>query len=95
MICKMCYEEEAIEGESLCQNCKDTNEIQSTEDYMDQLIKDGYISEDGTPLKCSCGCTDFEQTGEYYEEHSLVEYSLNCKSCGKRVGYWAYGNWDI
>lgn len=25
MFCKMCYEEEALEGETLCQNCKNTN----------------------------------------------------------------------
>ncbi|MBY6948405.1 hypothetical protein [Clostridium botulinum] len=63
--------------------------------YINELIEQGYISWDGTPLKCSCGCTDLEQTGEYYDEHSLVEYAVNCKSCGKQVGYWAYGSWDL
>ena len=65
------------------------------EDYIDRLVKDGYIMEDGTPLKCVCGCTDFEQSGEYYDEHSIIEYALNCKACGAQVGYWSYGNWDI
>lgn len=63
--------------------------------YIDKKVKQGYILEDGTPLKCSCGCTDLEQTGEYYEEHWIVEYAVKCKSCGKQVGYWAYGSWEL
>ena len=65
------------------------------EDYIKQMVDNGFIKEDGTPLKCQCGCTDFEQSGEYWEEHTIIEYALNCKTCGERVGYWAYGYWDI
>jgi hypothetical protein len=33
----------------------------SFEEYIKKQIKEGYISENGTPLKCWCGCTDFKQ----------------------------------
>lgn len=38
MICKMCYEEEALEGETLCQNCKNTNVDEDTR-TLDELIE--------------------------------------------------------
>lgn len=63
--------------------------------YIKQLITDGYIDENGAPLKCYCGCKDFDTTNEYYEEFGLIEYQLKCKNCGKKVGHWAYGNWEI
>lgn len=65
------------------------------EDHINEIIKDGYIAEDGTPLKCFCGDTDFEESDQYYEDCHTVEFTLNCKACDKRVGYWAYGSWDI
>lgn len=68
---------------------------QSMEEYLLQMINERYIKEDGTPLKCFCGSTDLEQVGEYYDEHTLVEYEVKCKTCGRSVGYWAYGNWKI
>jgi hypothetical protein len=37
MICKMCYEEEAIEGEILCLSCKNTNADENI-DTFDELI---------------------------------------------------------
>lgn len=38
MICKMCLEEEAIEGESLCQNCENTN-INEDDETLEVLIE--------------------------------------------------------
>ena len=63
--------------------------------YVKQLVDDGFIAEDGTPIKCSCGCTDFERVKEYYDTHSLVEYQLQCARCNKIVGHWAYGYWQV
>jgi hypothetical protein len=65
------------------------------EEYVEELIRDGYILSDGTPLKCFCGCEDLYETGEYYDEHSLVEYEVKCKQCDARVGYYAYGYWEM
>lgn len=39
MICQACFEEEAIEGESLCQNCKDASLDDCTES-LDELIEE-------------------------------------------------------
>lgn len=38
MICQSCYEEEAIEGEKICQNCKDA-EIDTDDRTLDELIE--------------------------------------------------------
>ena len=69
----------------------------SFEDYMKEQIEEGYISANGTPLKCWCGCTDFKQVKQYYCEHGIEEYSLQCTNieCLKIVGHWAFGNWQV
>ena len=70
-------------------------EYNSIEEYMKDHIESGYISESGAPLKCfSCGCTEFKRVKEYYCEHGIEEYSLQC-SCSKIVGHWAFGYWQI
>ena len=62
-------------------------------------IKNGYIEPDGTPIKCiHCDSTDLEEFNEYYIDgygSTLAEYSVRCKKCGRTVGHWAYGYWDI
>ena len=68
---------------------------QDVEEYINELIQDGYIAEDGTPLKCVCHCTDFKMEDMFRESIGLVEYSLKCRKCGTTVGHWAYGNWQV
>lgn len=62
-------------------------------------IKNGYIEPDGTPIKCiHCDSTELEEFNEYHIDgygSTLAEYSVRCKKCGKTVGHWAYGYWDI
>ena len=62
-------------------------------------IKCGYIEPDGTPIKCiHCNSTELEEFNEYYIDgygSTLAEYSVRCKKCGKTVGHWGYGYWDI
>lgn len=67
------------------------------EEEMKYRVDNGYMSEDGTPLKCECGCTDFKQVNQYYGEGWIEEYQLECKNeyCFKIVGHWAYGNWQL
>ena len=69
----------------------------SFEEYYKQQIAEGYITENGTPLKCSCGCTEFKQVNQYYGEGWIEEYSLECtnEDCLKIVGTWAFGHWDV
>lgn len=38
MICQACFEEEAIEGESICQNCKDAC-LDDCMESMEELIE--------------------------------------------------------
>lgn len=67
------------------------------EEYMKEQIKEGFISENGTPLKCWCGCSNFKQVNTYSSEYGIEEYSLQCTNidCLRIVGYWGYGNWQI
>jgi len=65
------------------------------ENYINDMIRQGYIDKDGTPLKCQCGCTDFEMSDEYYCPYGLEEYSLKCNKCGITVGHWAFGYWQV
>ena len=62
-------------------------------------IKNGYIEPDGTPIKCiHCDSTELEEFNEYYIDgygSTLAEYSVRCKKCGKTVGHWAYGYWEV
>ena len=62
-------------------------------------IKNGYIEPDGTPIRCiHCDSTELEEFDEYYIDgygSTLAEYSVRCKKCGKTVGHWGYGYWDI
>jgi len=39
MICQMCFEEEAIKGESLCQDCKNTNNDNEEMYTLEELIE--------------------------------------------------------
>lgn len=58
--------------------------------------KCGWRAKTGEPLKCyQCGCEDFVDKIEDRINHEVSEYSRNCKRCGSRVGYWAYGNWQL
>lgn len=59
--------------------------------------KKGYISKNGVPLKCECGCSHFKRVNEFYGEGYIEEYSLECKneSCLKIVGTWCFGSWQV
>lgn len=64
--------------------------------YIWRDIKKGYIDKDGTPLKCfKCESKELEEYGQYYEEHYCIEYGVKCKDCGQKLGYWAYGSWEM
>jgi hypothetical protein len=65
--------------------------------YIRKQVDGGYISEDGYPLKCICGCTKFKHVDQYYGEGWIEEYSLECTNidCLKIVGHWSFGNWEV
>lgn len=68
---------------------------QTMEEEINEMINNGYIDMDFQPLKCFCGCTEFEQFGQILDEQSIVEFQVKCKDCGQKVGHWAYGNWCL
>lgn len=77
---------------------EDTNksfEELSFEEYHKKMVSEGYISSDGAPKKCLCGCSEFKEVNVYRGEGYTEEYSLQCKNekCLKIVGTWSYGNW--
>jgi len=70
--------------------------METYEDYVNHLIKEGFIKEDGTPLKCLyCEGNDFERRNEYYCPYGIEEYEVWCVKCNKKVGHWAFGTWVI
>lgn len=73
------------------------NEEDEFHQYMRKRIADGYIANDGTPLKCeSCDSTEFERVNEDQMGYGMVVgYELRCKQCRGIAGHWAYGNWMI
>jgi hypothetical protein len=63
--------------------------------FIKMEIDAGFIYPDGSPRRCSCGCTDFEDFNEHYCSYGREEYSVRCTKCGQIVGHWAYGQWCI
>jgi len=74
---------------------KDSVNEQTYEEYIKQLIKDGFVDENLNPLRCICGTIDedWEIVNKYYCPYGIEEYSLKCNKCGRIVGHWAYGHW--
>lgn len=75
---------------------------QTFEEYIEEMINEGYIAKDGTPLKCwNCKGTNFTEFGHDYLDYcygvgvGLLEYQLKCDECGKNVGYWVAGHWEV
>jgi hypothetical protein len=66
---------------------------ETMEQYITQMIEDGYITEKGEPLKCvHCGSKDLE-SHHFYENHYVAEIDVICKICDKNTGHWSYGSW--
>ncbi len=69
--------------------------IETYEDYFKRKVNEEYINNEGQPLKCECGCTEFKQVSQYYGEGFIEEYSLECtnQDCLNIVGTWSFGHW--
>ncbi|HHT98029.1 MAG TPA: hypothetical protein GXZ90_09085 [Clostridiales bacterium] len=65
-------------------------------EYHNKLEDEGYIAEDGEPLKCQhCNNKSFVEKDSYFECVGRVEYTLVCDKCNEFAGHWAYGYWQI
>lgn len=62
----------------------------SFEEYIKPEIESGNMAEDGTPLKCECGCDQLHKS-----EISMYEYDYICNNCNNIVGTWSYGSWIL
>jgi len=65
-------------------------------DYMKQQVKDGYILENGTPLKCHyCENEKLKDNITDQSEQGIMEYEKVCSDCDTIVGCWSYGHWQL
>lgn len=61
---------------------------------LEELIEQGYYSNDGEPLKCvDCESSNFKEKVTDFAGVHPCEMKIICKSCGHVVGYWAYGEY--
>ena len=67
----------------------------STDECYKDMVDNGFIDEDGTPLKCICGCKEFIDVNVCRIDITVCEFETRCIECGETVGYWAYGSWMI
>lgn len=68
---------------------------QTMEEYIQEQIDKGYITEEGKPLKCGhCESTELK-TEYFYEDHTIMEYEVTCGVCKGKVGLWSYGHWQF
>jgi hypothetical protein len=73
-----------------------TIQFKTIESEMKFLFDNGYVNEDGRPLKCVyCNETEIGRRNEQYMEHGLCEFEAYCKKCNESIGYWSYGYWQV
>lgn len=76
----------------ICEECSN----ETYEEYLHKLIKDKYINNDCSPLKCFyCDSDNLLDYDEHYNDVGREEYSVKCKDCDKHIATWAYGYWYI
>lgn len=64
--------------------------------YLKYMQLRGYILKDRTPIKCPyCKSTLLEDCNVDRMEYIVLEYDTRCKNCGKILGRWSYGHWDL
>lgn len=68
---------------------------QTIEEYINQQIADGYIRDNGEPIKCQYCDSKALRVDNSHEEYVVVEKDVTCLNCGKLVGTWSYGSWAI
>ena len=64
---------------------KSYNHAVELEMYVDiqNRIEQGLINNDLAPIKCTCGCTEFDdKVKERLDGHLVLEFERNCKKCG-------------
>lgn len=61
-----------------------------------RLEKQGYITEDGEPLKCLyCDSKKLVDVNMIVGNDGVEKYEVKCNNCGEITGRWIYGLWAI
>lgn len=75
---------------------KGVDEVDSIQEYVRKLEKEGYIGMRGNPLMCMyCNSPDLVDVNMIKTDYGIKEYEVQCNYCKKITGRWAYGNWAI
>ena len=93
------YMKDYIWTQSMKEYTKESKQLEKLEDgvkeYFELNVKYGLTNEIGKPIRCYCGSKDFEDFDIYGSEWGTEEYNVRCICCGKTVGHWCYGNWQL
>ena len=64
--------------------------------YLKYMQLRGYILKDRTPIKCPrCKGTLLEDCNVDRMDYIVLEYDTRCAKCGKVLGHWNLGHWDL
>lgn len=64
--------------------------------HLKYMKSKGYILKDGTPIKCPyCKSSVLEDFNVDIMEYIVLEYDTRCAKCGKILGHWSYGHWNL
>lgn len=71
--------------------------INDYSEYVKFLTDNGYIADDGAPLRCQfCESTNMMSTYHWdYDIGIVVETEVFCRECNIKLGHWAYGHWSV
>ena len=74
-----------------------TIQFKTIESEVKFLTENGYTNEKGRPLKCiHCNGINLDSRNhQYMDTAGVCEYEVYCKECGKSIGHWAYGYWEV
>lgn len=64
-------------------------------EYIKDLIDNGYILNDGTPLKCiHCESNDIKFDHKSHIQGVVTEIEVTCNSCKNNTGNYYCGIWE-
>ena len=68
----------------------------NSEEYLLDMIKEGFLSDKYEPIKCpNCKSNNYKDKIIDRNESTIMEMERICKECNFSFGYWVTGNWQI
>ncbi len=66
----------------------------SIDEYYKTLMKYGYITFDGQPIKCiGCQSNNYNDKVTEYINYDIIEHNRYCNNCNMLMGIWRAGSW--